>query len=158
MGRECGCHRVPAGGQQRGGRVGGGILSDRIGRKNTMLLVFSMQLLNMLAFIHCTSLPLMAFGAVVAGVSYGSLMSVFPSTTADSWGMEGYGTNYGVLYLAWSVSGVMGPLIAAKLGGQHRHLRMGVQHRGHFARHCHCVWPADPARDNATAQTSLIKR
>jgi MFS family permease len=98
-----------------GGRVGGGILSDRIGRKNTMLLVFSMQLLNMLAFIHYTSLPLMAFGTVVAGLSYGSLMSVFPSTTADNWGMKGYGTNYGVLYLAWGVSGVVGPLIAAKV-------------------------------------------
>lgn len=96
-----------------GGRVGGGILSDKIGRKNTMLLVFGTQLLNMLAFIHYTSLPLMALGTVVAGLSYGSLMSVFPSTTADNWGMKNYGTNYGALYLAWGVSGVVGPLVAA---------------------------------------------
>jgi MFS transporter, OFA family, oxalate/formate antiporter len=95
------------------GRVGGGMLSDAIGRKNTMLLVFATQLLNMLAFIHYTSLPLMAFGTVVAGLSYGSLMSVFPSTTADNWGMKNYGTNYGALYLAWGVSGVVGPLVAA---------------------------------------------
>lgn len=95
------------------GRVGGGILSDKIGRKNTMILVFSTQLLNMLAFIHFTSLPLIALGTVVAGLSYGSLMSVFPSMTADKWGMKNYGTNYGVLYLAWGVSGVVGPLIAA---------------------------------------------
>lgn len=95
------------------GRVGGGILSDKIGRKNTMLLVFGTQLINMLAFIHFTNLPMIALGTVVAGLSYGSLMSVFPSMTADKWGMKNYGTNYGVLYLAWGVSGVVGPLIAA---------------------------------------------
>jgi len=97
------------------GRVGGGMLSDKIGRKNTMLLVFATQLLNMLAFVHYTNLPLIALGTVVAGLSYGSLMSVFPSTTADNWGMKSYGTNYGILYLAWGVSGVVGPLIAAKV-------------------------------------------
>lgn len=96
-----------------GGRVGGGMLSDKIGRKNTMLLVFATQLLNMLAFVHYTNLPLIALGTVVTGLSYGSLMSVFPSTTADNWGMKNYGTNYGVLYLAWGISGVVGPLIAA---------------------------------------------
>lgn len=96
-----------------GGRVGGGILSDRIGRKNTMLLVFATQLVNMLAFVHYTNLPLIALGTLVTGLSYGSLMSVFPSTTADNWGMKNYGSNYGVLYLAWGVSGVVGPLIAA---------------------------------------------
>lgn len=95
------------------GRVGGGILSDKIGRKNTMLLVFTTQLLNMLAFKYYTDLPLIALGTVVTGLSYGSLMSVFPSTTADNWGMKNYGTNYGVLYLAWGISGVVGPLIAA---------------------------------------------
>jgi nitrate/nitrite transporter NarK len=96
-----------------GGRVGGGMLSDKIGRKNTMLLVFTTQLLNMLAFVHYTNLPLIALGTLVTGLSYGSLMSVFPSTTADNWGMKNYGSNYGVLYLAWGVSGVVGPLIAA---------------------------------------------
>lgn len=94
------------------GRVGGGILSDKIGRKNTMLLVFSTQLLNMLAFNAYTTIPLITLGTVVAGFSYGSLMSVFPSTTADNWGMKSYGANYGVLYTAWGVSGVVGPLIA----------------------------------------------
>lgn len=95
------------------GRVGGGILSDKLGRENTMLLVFSLQLLNMLAFVHYTNLSLIALGTVIAGLSYGSLMSVFPSTTADRWGLKNYGTNYGVLYLAWGISGVVGPLIAA---------------------------------------------
>ncbi|GAB1456712.1 hypothetical protein MASR2M48_20200 [Spirochaetota bacterium] len=94
------------------GRVGGGMLSDKIGRRNTMLLVFSTQLLNMLAFSFYTTEPLIILGTVVAGFSYGSLMSTFPSITSDNWGMKSYGANYGVMYTAWGVSGVLGPLIA----------------------------------------------
>lgn len=94
------------------GRIGGGWLSDRIGRKNTLLLVFSTQLLNMLAFGFYTTAPLVFLGTVVAGFSYGSLMSTFPSITSDNWGMKGYGANYGVLYTAWGVCGVVGPLLA----------------------------------------------
>lgn len=94
------------------GRVGGGMLSDRIGRRNTMLIVFSTQLLNMLAFSFYTTEPLIILGTIVAGFSYGSLMSTFPSITSDNFGMKSYGANYGVLYTAWGVSGVLGPLIA----------------------------------------------
>lgn len=94
------------------GRVGGGMLSDRIGRRNTMLLVFGTQLLNMVAFNFYTTEPLIIVGTIIAGFSYGSLMSTFPSITSDNWGMKSYGANYGVLYTAWGVSGVVGPLIA----------------------------------------------
>lgn len=94
------------------GRVGGGMLSDRIGRLNTMLLVFTTQLINMSCFIFYTTPLLIVIGTIVAGFSYGSLMSTFPSMTSDRWGMKNYGANYGVLYTAWGVSGVLGPLIA----------------------------------------------
>lgn len=94
------------------GRVGGGMLSDKIGRRNTMLLVFSTQLVNMLCFNFYTTEFLIIIGTIVGGFSYGSLMSSFPSITSDNWGMKSYGANYGVLYTAWGVCGVVGPLIA----------------------------------------------
>lgn len=94
------------------GRVGGGILSDRIGRTNTMLLAFALQAVNMLAFSMYTDAGMILLGTVVAGMAYGSLMSVFPSTTADFYGLKNYGANYGVLYTAWGVSGFVGPLLA----------------------------------------------
>jgi len=97
------------------GRIGGGMLSDRIGRRNTMLLVFTTQLVNMLLFTYYTSVPLIVLGTIVAGFSYGALMSSFPSITSDNWGMKSYGANYGVLYTAWGVSGVLGPLIAGRV-------------------------------------------
>lgn len=94
------------------GRVGGGILSDKIGRLNTMMLVFTTQLLNMVFFNFYNTEVLIIIGTIVAGFSYGSLMSTFPSLTADKWGLKFYGGNYGVMYMAWGVSGIVGPLIA----------------------------------------------
>ncbi|MXR36007.1 L-lactate MFS transporter [Craterilacuibacter sinensis] len=94
------------------GRVGGGMLSDKIGRTNTMLLAFAVQAANMLAFATYQDASMILVGTVVAGLAYGSLMSVFPSTTADFYGLKNYGANYGVLYTAWGVSGFVGPLLA----------------------------------------------
>lgn len=94
------------------GRVGGGMLSDKIGRTNTMLLAFALQAVNMLLFASYQDEAMLIGGTMAAGAAYGALMSVFPSTTADYYGLKYYGANYGVLYTAWGVSGFVGPLLA----------------------------------------------
>ncbi|MBU0934450.1 MAG: OFA family MFS transporter [Spirochaetes bacterium] len=94
------------------GRILGGLFSDKIGRLRLLLLVFTTQLLNMLAFSFYSSFILIVFGTLVAGFSYGALMSAFPAITADTWGMKSYGINYGLMFTAWGLSGVLGPFIA----------------------------------------------
>ena len=86
------------------GRVGGGMLSDKIGRTNTMLLAFALQAVNMLLFATYRDATMIFIGTVVAGLAYGSLMSVFPSTTADMYGLKNYGANYSRSVLGWSLS------------------------------------------------------
>src|SRR5204863_9431311 len=44
---------------------------------------------------------------------YGTQISVFASTTADFYGTRHLGMNYGVLFTAWGVAGILGPAIAA---------------------------------------------
>jgi OFA family oxalate/formate antiporter-like MFS transporter len=46
---------------------------------------------------------------------YGTQLSVFASTTADFYGTRNLGLNYGVLFTAWGVAGVLGPMIAAQV-------------------------------------------
>ncbi len=94
------------------GRIVMGMLSDKIGRSKTLLLAIAMQAGNMLMFPTLTAEIGFVFGAIVAGVGYGALLSVFPSMTADNFGMKNYGGNFGVVYLAWGASGFMGPVIA----------------------------------------------
>jgi OFA family oxalate/formate antiporter-like MFS transporter len=46
---------------------------------------------------------------------YGTLLSVNASTTADFWGTKNAGINYGMLFTAWGVAGLVGPRLAGQL-------------------------------------------
>ncbi|WP_028023402.1 L-lactate MFS transporter [Enterovibrio calviensis] len=96
-----------------GGRVVAGILSDKIGGLKTLMIAFIMQGINMMMFATYNTEFTLMVGAAVAGVGYGTLLAVFPSITADYYGLKNYGGNYGVLYTAWGVSGFIGPVVAA---------------------------------------------
>ncbi|MCL1038151.1 OFA family MFS transporter [Shewanella submarina] len=95
------------------GRVGAGWLNDKIGGLSTLGISFVLQIANMLMFPYYAGEMGMMLGAALAGVSYGTLPAVFPSLTANFYGLKNYGTNYGVVYTSWGVSGFIGPIIAA---------------------------------------------
>ena len=98
------------------GRVVGGFVSDLIGRRNTMVLAFLLQAVNMLLFRYYTSPSLLLFGVGFAGVCYGTIFTLFPAASADYYGVRNLGVNYGLLFTAFGVAGVTGSL----LGGQVR--------------------------------------
>ncbi|MGF1695161.1 OFA family MFS transporter [Vibrio lamellibrachiae] len=90
------------------GRVGAGILSDKIGGVRTLLLAFILQGVNMVLFATFDSEFTLIIGTAIAAVGYGTLLAVFPSLTAEYYGLKNYGTNYGVLYTAWGIGGALG--------------------------------------------------
>ena len=54
-------------------------------------------------------------GAALVGFNYGACLSLFPSSAADLWGTKNLGLNYGILFTAWGVGGVFGPLLAGRI-------------------------------------------
>jgi OFA family oxalate/formate antiporter-like MFS transporter len=46
---------------------------------------------------------------------YGIQLSVNASTTSDFWGTKNAGINYGLLFTAWGVAGIIGPRIGGVL-------------------------------------------
>ncbi|OED42064.1 oxalate:formate antiporter [Endozoicomonas sp. (ex Bugula neritina AB1)] len=96
-----------------GGRVVMGMLSDKIGRVPTLMLVIALQMANMVLFPTFDTEIEFMLGAALAGVGYGALLAIFPSMTADYFGMKNYGSNFGVVYTAWGISGFMGPVMAS---------------------------------------------
>jgi nitrate/nitrite transporter NarK len=95
-----------------GGRIVAGLLSDRIGRSSTLRLVLLLQAILMFAAIPVTSLKGMPALVVVLlatfiGFNYGANLSLFPSFTKDLWGLKGFGMNYGILFTAWGVGGLV---------------------------------------------------
>jgi MFS family permease len=98
-----------------GGRIVAGMVSDHIGRVVTIALVCTFQALAMFLFARITTVAGFVVGAAVVGFSYGACLSLFPSTAADRWGTKNLGLNYGVLFTAWGVGGVLGPTLAGKI-------------------------------------------
>lgn len=95
-----------------GGRIAAGMLSDAIGRKRTLLAMFSLQALLMFIAIPVTSSAstnpaMLIILATLIGFNYGANLALFPSFTKDLWGMKHFGVNYGVLFTAWGFGGLV---------------------------------------------------
>ncbi len=97
------------------GRVIAGIVSDRIGRIRTIMVVFLSQAAVMFFFSSFSTVGAFIVGSAVVGLSYGACLSLFPSATADFWGTKNLGLNYGIMFTAWGVGGVFGPIMAGKI-------------------------------------------
>lgn len=96
------------------GRVIAGILSDRIGRTNTMfiMLVFQAIVIFSLLFITPTQVILLVLAATLIGFNYGTNLSLFPSSTKDYFGLKNFGVNYGLVFSAWGVGGFIFPRVS----------------------------------------------
>lgn len=97
------------------GRIIAGIVSDKLGRTKTMLLVFLFQAVVMALFAKFDSSLLLIIGALAVGFNYGANLSLFPSTTYDYFGTKNGGVNYGLVFTAWGVGGVFGSMVAGKI-------------------------------------------
>lgn len=98
-----------------GGRITGGFLSDRIGRNNTLIIMFLLQAANMLMFRNYTSMATLTLGVCITGIAYGALLGIFPALTYDYFGLKNSGMNYGLVFTAFGSAGVIGPLMAGKI-------------------------------------------
>jgi len=98
------------------GRILWGMVSDRIGRKTSIIAMSTLQGLIMLATYHGFINFGLATGLIVAasliGFNYGGIFALFPAITADYFGNKEVGRNYGWVFTAYGVAGIAGPLLA----------------------------------------------
>lgn len=98
------------------GRIIAGLMSDKIGRRATLIIMLSFQAILMLAAVPIVgaenaSPVLLVLLATFIGFNYGTNLSLFPSLTKDNWGLKNFGINYGIVFTAWGIGGfVMGRL------------------------------------------------
>ena len=106
------------------GRIRSGWMSDALGRLNVLRLMIALSAIAM---------PILyAVGANVAGLyilvfavywCYGTQLSVNASTTSDFWGTKNAGINYGLLFTAWGVAGIIGPRIGGVLFDRYKNYK-----------------------------------
>jgi nitrate/nitrite transporter NarK len=94
------------------GRIGAGLLSDKIGRRWTLFLVLLFQAGLMMAAIPVTHSTdgakyIIVVVASLIGFNYGANLSLFPSYAKDLWGLKNFGLNYGILFTAWGAGSLL---------------------------------------------------
>jgi len=98
-----------------GGRVLAGALSDKIGRIRTIFIVSVGQAIIMFLFSGASTITGFVVGSAIIGICYGSCLSLFPSACGDYWGTKNLGLNYGILFTAYGVGGIFGPILAGRI-------------------------------------------
>jgi MFS transporter, OFA family, oxalate/formate antiporter len=107
------------------GRILSGWMSDALGRLNVLRLMIAISMVSMpllyLAGANVTFLYVMVF---IVYWCYGTQLSVNASATADFFGAKNAGMNYGMLFTAWGVAGVIGPRIGGVLFDKYKNYQM----------------------------------
>jgi OFA family oxalate/formate antiporter-like MFS transporter len=94
------------------GRLVHGSISDKLGRKNTVILCFAEYLVAFLLLLpNADTFTKWLVGICIVGFSYGGYLAIMPSLTADYFGTKSLGANYGYLFTAWGIAGVCGPFM-----------------------------------------------
>ena len=99
------------------GRIAWGAISEKLGRKRSIIVMLGTQGLVVLAFQWMAgSEYLLYLGATIIGFNFGGNFALFPTITADTFGTKNVGQNYPWVFLAYGVGGIGGPLLGGKLG------------------------------------------
>jgi MFS transporter, OFA family, oxalate/formate antiporter len=98
------------------GRIFSGWLSDRAGRLNTLraALIVSAAVFPAL---YVMREQVIAFYILLAMAyyCYGTQLSVYACTSADFYGTKNIGLNYALLFSAWGIAGIFGPILGGRV-------------------------------------------
>jgi len=90
-------------------------LSDAIGRKWVFFVMFLLQAVLFFILPLVNVYVLLAIICFVIVSCYGGGFGTMPAFNADYFGPTNVGTNYGLMLTAWSVGGVLGPILISRV-------------------------------------------
>ncbi len=95
------------------GRIAWGTISDFLGWKKSVVIMTAVQGVTMLLFYWMgPSEYLLYLGATILGFNFGGNFALFPVATSGTFGTKNVGKNYGWVFLAYGVAGIVGPIMA----------------------------------------------
>lgn len=95
-----------------GGRLGLGLLADRLGSVRTFRACFLVMACSYVLWLTTTSYAVLVVFAIVFGVAYGGFIALSPAVMAELFGTAGMGRVVGVLYTSAGFGALVGPPIA----------------------------------------------
>ena len=99
------------------GRIVWGTLSDKLGRKRSVIIMTASQAVFLFGFTYMAGdVWLLYIGAALIGFNFGGNFALFPTLTADIFGSNRVGQNYPVVFLAYGAGGIIMPILGGTLG------------------------------------------
>lgn len=97
------------------GRVAWGKISDLIDRPRAMMMMFLAQGMAFMLLVSVESHTAVFLASAWVGLNFGGNFALFPSATADYFGTKHFGMNYGWIFTAYGVAGILGPVVGGVL-------------------------------------------
>lgn len=98
------------------GRIAAGFASDRLGIINTIALVLCLSAAGLATLWLCNGSTAMFYaGLCIVGLSFGSIMGIYPGFTAAQFGSRHNSVNYGIMFIGFASAGYFGPTIMSTL-------------------------------------------
>ena len=95
------------------GRIGWGFIADRIGWRRSMMIMAATQSVLMISFYYMGgSLVALYVFLALTGFNFGGNFALFPLATANWFGVKNLGINYGLMFSAYGIGGIVGPIMA----------------------------------------------
>ncbi|MCS7049404.1 MAG: OFA family MFS transporter [Verrucomicrobiae bacterium] len=93
------------------GRIAWGKISDLIDRPRAMMMMFLAQGMAFMILVSVQSHAAIFLASAWVGLNFGGIFALFPSATADYFGTKHFGVNYGWIFTAYGVAGILGPVV-----------------------------------------------
>lgn len=100
-------------------------MSDRIGKMPAFMGILGIQGVCLILIPHATSAVVFAILAALVYTCYGGAFGTMPSTAGRFFGVREAGAIYGLMLVGWSIGGVVGPLLIARLIGDSKAYTLG---------------------------------
>jgi len=97
------------------GRIFWGKVSDVIDRPRAMMIMFLAQGMAFMMLVTVESHFAIFLASAWVGLNFGGNFALFPSATADYFGTKNIGMNYGWIFTAYGVAGILGPVVGGVL-------------------------------------------
>ncbi len=97
------------------GRIFWGKISDLIDRPRAMMMMFLAQGMAFMLLVSVESHLAIFLASAWVGLNFGGNFALFPSATADYFGTKNLGMNYGWIFTAYGVAGILGPVVGGVL-------------------------------------------
>lgn len=98
------------------GRPIWGVISDRIGRFQSMSIMFTISALSMfLLSSMASSLTVFIIAGIGIGSCYGGFFGLYPAATGDMFGLKNMGINWGIMFTAFAPASLFGPMLATQI-------------------------------------------